>query len=189
MLPGGFARWLPVIAISIATLPAAFVVIRALDTRSRRNGVPPDLARRRSISEVGMVAGTLPWIWMTLTPLPRPRSVRLIPLRDLADQLAGAPVTAFFQVGGNLLLLTAFGFFAATRWRIGVATIAAMAATTSLTVEILQYALALGRVSSVDDVLLNTVGAALAALASRRYWRPAELTPAITPSRSSVDLG
>src|SRR4051812_48802019 len=99
MLPGGIDRWLPVAAVSIAVLPTAFIAIRALDARSRRHGVPPDLALRRSISEVGMVAGTLPWIWMTLTPLPAPRALALIPLRDVADQLAGAPVTAFFQVG------------------------------------------------------------------------------------------
>lgn len=173
MLPGEVLRWLPVVAVSVAVVPAAFVAIRARNTRSLRNGVPPGLARRRSISEVGMVAGTLPWIAMALTPIPGPRGVRLLPLRDLGEQLAGAPVTAFFQVSGNLLLLAAFGCYAAARWRISVSTIAAMAAAGSLTVETLQYVLAQGRVSSVDDVLLNTVGAALAALASRRWWRPA----------------
>jgi glycopeptide antibiotics resistance protein len=37
-------------------------------------------------------------------------------------------------------------------------------------VEVLQYVLDLGRVSSVDDVLVNAVGAVLAALCSRRWW-------------------
>ncbi|MFS8499993.1 MAG: hypothetical protein FWJ70_17540, partial [Micromonosporaceae bacterium] len=41
----------------------------------------------------------------------------------------------------------------------------------SRAVEPLQYALVLGRVSSADDVLLNTAGAALAGLATRRWWR------------------
>ena len=54
------------------------------------------------------------------------------------------------------------------RWRAGVGWVAAVAAAGSVLVETMQYALALGRVSSVDDVLLNTAGAALAALASRR---------------------
>ncbi|MCF4123280.1 VanZ family protein [Antribacter sp. KLBMP9083] len=40
-------------------------------------------------------------------------------------------------------------------------------------VEVLQYALDLGRVSSVDDVLLNTAGALLAAACSYRWWRRA----------------
>lgn len=118
-----------------------------------------------------MVVGTLPWVWMALTPMPGPGAVRLVPLRDLAEQLAGAPVTAFFQVAGNLLLLAAFGFCAAARWRLRVPGIAALAAALSLTLEGLQYALALGRVCSVDDVLLNTTGAALAALIARRCRR------------------
>ncbi|MBB4938212.1 glycopeptide antibiotics resistance protein [Streptosporangium album] len=45
-----------------------------------------------------------------------------------------------------------------------------MPATASLGVELLQYALRLGRVSSVDDVLINTAGAVLAALITRRWW-------------------
>ena len=33
-----------------------------------------------------------------------------------------------------------------------------------------QYVLRLGRYSSVDDVLINTIGAVLAALVTRRWW-------------------
>ena len=49
--------------------------------------------------------------------------------------------------------------------------VAALAAVCSVTVESLQYLLDLGRVASVDDVLLNTGGAVLAALMSHRWWR------------------
>ena len=65
------------------------------------------------------------------------------------------------------------------RWRLGGRTrgvlgvVAAGAAAGSLLVETLQWALGLGRVSSVDDVLLNTLGAVLAALVTRPWWRPA----------------
>jgi hypothetical protein len=48
----------------------------------------------------------------------------------------------------------------------------------SVLVETAQYVLRLDRVSSVDDVLVNAVGAALAALASRPWWR----TPTDVPS-------
>jgi glycopeptide antibiotics resistance protein len=54
-----------------------------------------------------------------------------------------------------------------------LAVVAAGAAAGSLLVETLQWALDLGRVSSVDDVLLNTLGAVLAALVTRPWWRPA----------------
>ena len=85
------------------------------------------------------------------------------------------------QVVGNLPVFAALGFCApqrfaalASMWRI-----LALAAGCSALVEIAQYALHLGRVSSVDDVLLNMAGAGLAALASRRWWRAGSHTPAI----------
>jgi hypothetical protein len=66
----------------------------------------------RSLAEVGIVYGTVPFVWMTMLPGSRAGEVSgrvsLVPLR-----------------------------------------------------------------SSVDDVLLNTAGAGLAALASRRWWRTA----------------
>jgi VanZ family protein len=37
-------------------------------------------------------------------------------------------------------------------------------------VEAAQYAFALGRVSSVDDVLVNAIGAVLGGWASRHWW-------------------
>ena len=48
--------------------------------------------------------------------------------------------------------------------------VALVAAGLSVVVEVLQLALQLGRVSSVDDVLINALGAALASLLSVRWW-------------------
>jgi glycopeptide antibiotics resistance protein len=157
-------RWIPVVVIAVAALPVGLLVVAGL-TRWRA-GRPS--ARRHSVAEVGMVLGTLPWMWMILTPLPAPGELRLVPLADLADQVAGAPVTAFFQIGGNLLVFAAFGFFAPLRWPVSPWLVAAWAAGASLLVEAAQHVLALGRVSSVDDVLLNAAGAGLAALVGRR---------------------
>ncbi|MCW0213573.1 MAG: VanZ family protein [Pseudonocardia sp.] len=47
----------------------------------------------------------------------------------------------------------------------------ALGAACSILVETAQYVLHLDRASSVDDVLVDTAGAGLAALASRRWWR------------------
>jgi glycopeptide antibiotics resistance protein len=52
-----------------------------------------------------------------------------------------------------------------------VSRILALAAVCSTLIETAQYVFQLDRVSSVDDVLLNTAGAGLAALASRHWWR------------------
>jgi hypothetical protein len=165
-VPAGIGHWVAVIVVSVASIPVAAAVVVAL-TRRRRGR--PD-ALRRSVAEVAMVAGTLPWIWMIFTPLPGPpRRLRLVPLWDIANLVTGDPGFAFFQIVGNLLVFAAFGFFAPRRWPIRVATVMAVAAAASITVEIGQYVFGIGRVSSVDDVLLNTLGAGLAAALSRAH--------------------
>lgn len=114
-----------------------------------------------------MVVGTAPWLWMILTPRGSGRSVEAVPLVGLIDQLGGAPAVAVEQIGGNLLVFAAFGACAPLRWPLRVRTVAALAGAASVVVELTQYALSIGRVTSVDDVLLNTAGATSAALGVR----------------------
>jgi hypothetical protein len=167
-VPGGIGPWLPVVAMSVATLPLAYPVYRMRVRRMVLRGVPGSSARRWALADVAMVVGTVPWLWMILTPSSDARELRLVPLVDLVQVLAGGGLTAFFQVGGNLLVFAAFGFFAPWRWRwAGAAVVTSVAASASVVVESLQYALALGRVTSLDDVLLNAAGAGLAALLSQ----------------------
>ena len=118
-----------------------------------------------------MVATTVPWLFMILTPLPEPGLVYLIPFSDLRGQFHHPPAYVVEQIGGNLLVFAGFGFLAPIRWRIGPQWILLAAGLASATVETLQWALHLGRVASVDDVLVNASGALLAALCSRRWWR------------------
>lgn len=155
---------------SLATVPLALLVGAVLTRERRRRGMSRALARRNVIAEVAVVVGTVPWVWIILTPLPGPGEVRLRPLMDLANVLDRGPVFAFFQIVGNLLVFACFGFFAPIRWPLGPVGVTVIAAAMSMTVETLQYALHIGRVASVDDVLLNALGALLAALASRRFW-------------------
>ncbi|MFG6490823.1 VanZ family protein [Microbacterium sp. P03] len=131
-------------------------------------------ALRSAAAEVGLVVGTAPWIWLILTPTGAPSSVRLAPFRDLAGVLEGGD--AVVQLVGNLLVFAAFGFCLPVRFRIAapagvVPAIALMAAASSTVLELLQLGLNLGRVTSVDDVLLNALGAALASLLSYKWWR------------------
>jgi len=126
---------------------------------------------------VGIVYGTVPWVWLTLLPGGRAGEVSgevsLVPLRDLQTILSGEPLTAVVQVVGNLLVFAALGFLAPLRFAAlaSVPRVLVLAAGLSILVETAQYVLRLDRVSSVDDVLLNAAGAGLAALASRRWWR------------------
>lgn len=173
-------EWGHVLPPVLLGLLVAAAAMRLLVRFRSLRGVPRGLAWQRSVAEVGLVVGTLPWFWMILTPKDADRAVSLVPFRDLADQLSGPLSAALVQVGGNLLVLAAFGFFLPIRFRLVAGggraprqvllRVAVLAAAASTTVEVLQYLLDLGRVSSVDDVLVNVAGAVLAAMCSRRWW-------------------
>lgn len=159
----------------------AVPAIMTLSRRRARAGHPAPL--RTALADVGIAVGAAPWIWMILTPSGGPSRVGPVPFGDLAD-LVGAPwETVFVQVGGNLLVFAALGALLPVRSRAmsSTARVAAVAAACSTTVEALQYALDLGRVSSVDDVLLNTAGAAIFSVVTRRWW--ANRNPAGTVPR------
>lgn len=163
-----------VVFITVAALPLAALAVWALARRRSASGTTPAWAWRMSLAEVGIVYGTVPWVWMTMLPGDR-AGVSLVPLRDLFTIAADrGPVELTGQVVGNLLVFAALGFFAPQRFAAlaSLPRILALAAACSVLVETAQYVLRLDRVSSVDDVLLNTAGAGLAALASRRWWRP-----------------
>ncbi|GGP77994.1 VanZ family protein [Streptosporangium pseudovulgare] len=167
-----------VLLMTLVALPPAALAAWALARRRRAAGAAS--AWRTSLAEVGMVYGTVPFVWMTMMPGPGagivPGRVSLVPLRDL---LTMGPV----GIGGNLLVFAALGFFAPMRFAAlaSAPRILALGAGCSVVVETAQYVLWLDRVSSVDDVLVNAAGAALAALASRRWWRTTAEAP---PDRS-----
>ncbi|MER7247545.1 VanZ family protein [Kribbella sp. NPDC000426] len=146
--------------LTVLALPVAALVVPLV-----RRGRPWRIA----VAEVGIVYGTLPWVWMTLIPGSHagvaPRRVSLVPLHDLVT-MPGP------QIVGNLFVFAALGFLAPLRFAAlaSVPRILALAAGCSIAIEVSQYVFQLDRVSSVDDVLLNTAGAGLAALASRRWW-------------------
>ncbi|OKJ67902.1 VanZ family protein [Streptomyces sp. CB02261] len=163
-----------VVLVTLVTLPLAVLVAWALARRRRARGVA--WAWRMSLAEVGMVHGTVPFVWMTMMPGGGagvvPARVSPVPLRDLVTM---GPL----GIGGNLLVLAALGFFAPMRFAAlaSLPRILALGAGCSVLVETAQYVLRLDRVSSVDDVLVNATGAVLAALASRHWWRTTAEAP------------
>jgi hypothetical protein len=184
--------WAPVLVVSLVGLPLAALVAVGLAGWRRGRGLPARTAWWRSGAEVGLVAGTLPWIWLTLSPRPEPpQRTWLVPFSDLANQVtAFSPAELVVQIGGNLLVFAALGFFAPIRYAGlgGILRLFALGAAASAVVETLQHVLDLGRVSSVDDVLLNAIGAALAGLLSRPWWaarsdRPARARPPVPSAR------
>jgi hypothetical protein len=177
-LRGGWHGWFGtfngVVLLTVVSLPlAALALVVLVRWRKAAGSTQP---WRMSLAEVGLVYGTVPWLWITMLPGSHagevPGRVSLIPLRDIVTLLGSGPLMATLQIGGNLLVLAALGFFAPLRFRAlaSVPRILALAAGCSILIETAQYVLQLDRVSSVDDVLLNTAGAGLAALASRHWW-------------------
>ncbi|MGW5667873.1 VanZ family protein [Micromonospora sp. NPDC003776] len=167
-----------VLLMMLVGLPLAALVVWALARSRRAAGVTS--AWRMSVAEVGMVYGTVPLVWLTLMPGPGagsvPGRVSLVPLQDLVTM---GPI----GIGGNLLIFAALGFFAPMRFTAlaSMPRILALGAGCSVLVETAQYVLRLDRVSSVDDVLVNTAGAVLAGLASRPWWRTTAEAPSDQP--------
>nr|WP_081883472.1 VanZ family protein [Glycomyces tenuis] len=172
------------VVVSIALLPLMALLVWAIAAFRIRAGRERRESWRDAIAEVGAVAGTLPWLLLVLTPRDGEGAVQLVPLVDLAELAAADPRTIVEQLVGNLMLFAAAGFFTPIRFRIGPGAVALGAAAGCLAVEAAQYLFGTGRVASVDDVLLNTLGAVLAALASRPWWRNRQIA-APAPVRSS----
>jgi glycopeptide antibiotics resistance protein len=127
-----------------------------------------------ALAEALMVVGTAPWLGPLLVRNPNPlapRLVYLVPFVDLSEQIAKGPRYLAIEVGGNLAVFAALGFFMPIRYRVGLLAVAGVAGAASLSVEVFQYVVDLHRTSSIDDVIINTTGAVLAALVSHRWWR------------------
>ena len=89
-------------------------------------------ALRSSLAEVGMVVGTVPWVWMILTPIPGiARGKNLIPFQDLANQFHVGFAFAAMQIGGNLLVFAALGFLLPMRFRVAAVVRALLSARCS----------------------------------------------------------
>jgi hypothetical protein len=164
-----FGTFTGVAVSAVAVLPVVALAVCALAARRSVTGTAPAWAWRTSLAELGIVYGTVPWVWMIMLPGGRagevPGRVSLVPLWDLLTMSTS-------QVVGNLLVFAALGFFGPLRFAAlaSVPRILTLAASCSALLEVAQYVLQLDRVSSVDDVLLNAAGAGLAAMASRRWW-------------------
>lgn len=183
---GCFDTFNGVVLMTLVALPLAALVAGALAFRRRAAGVTS--AWRMSLAEVGMVHGTVPFLWLTMMPGGEadtaPARVSLVPLRDLVTM---GPL----GIVGNLLVFASLGFFAPMRFAplASLPRILALGAGCSALVETAQYVLRLDRVSSVDDVLVNAVGAVLAGLASRRWWRTAAEAPSDRPRPAPAPAG
>jgi hypothetical protein len=156
---------------SIALVPLGLLTAWLLASVRIGRGVPGRSAWRYSVAEVGAVAGTLPWLFLVLTPRGGDGGLQLVPFADLLELAGADPRTIVEQLVGNLLLFFLAGAFVPLRFRVGLLAVFLGGAAGAALVETAQFAFGTGRVASIDDVLLNALGALLGALASRRWWR------------------
>lgn len=151
---GWFGTYNGVVLLTVLALPVVVLLV---------------VMRPRAWATIGLVYGTVPWIWMTMIPGGGagvvPGRVSLIPFKDLVEM-------GSFQAAGNLCVLGALGFFGPIRFAAvrSLKRVLIVAGCCSASIEILQYVLMLDRVSSIDDFFLNTAGAGLASMLSRRWW-------------------
>lgn len=174
--------------LTFALLPLAFAAAWALAAWRIRNGRPRRDAWLDSLAEVGAVVGSVPLLFLGLTSREGANALQLVPLVDLADLATADPRTIVEQLVGNLFVFAAAGFFLPVRFRIGLGAVAAGAAAAAVTLEVLQYTLLTGRVVSVDDALMNALGAVLAALASRPWWRRSRARAVAEPEPGAAVL-
>ena len=112
-------------------------------------------------------------------------TLHLIPGQDLADVLSQDD--ALRQIAGNLVLLAPLSALVPLRLPAlrSVPRLALAALLISSGIEALQYVLHVDRVTATDDVLLNTIGAALSASLCRSLWR--DLPVSIPHPRMSAE--
>lgn len=167
------AFWGIIPATAIA-LPYAMLCWPLLTVRRRRRaGV--SLARASATAGADVLIVTLGALVLILVTMPvgdsHSSTLDLMPGADLADAYTDGG--SLWQVLGNLFLLLPLAALVPLRVpRLrSVRRIALLALVLSVLVEATQFVLHNGRVTSTDDVLLNTLGAVLGAAATRPVWR------------------
>jgi glycopeptide antibiotics resistance protein len=152
-----FGDLVPLLVVIIAALLVSLPVLSRFSAQRRRNGV------------WALMCGWLVALCaVTLLPAAgqRGRALDLIPLGSVVTMIRSAVdwEVPDAQIGGNTLLFVPLGLLlrALPTQREGSALRALeVGALLGLTIELGQYALAVGRVSSVDDVLLAACGTAI----------------------------
>jgi hypothetical protein len=84
---GVWGEWGHVLRPALLGLVAALAVIRLLVRLRTQGGIPRQRAWRHSVAEVGMIAGTVPWVWMILTPRPGDRVLSLVGRPEVHEEL------------------------------------------------------------------------------------------------------
>jgi glycopeptide antibiotics resistance protein len=168
-----------IVPVTAIALPYALISWPLLvQARRRRNPTAP-IRLVTATSAVDVAICLIGVLVLCLVTMPvgdsHDSTLDLVPFADIAGSFRDDG--SLWQVFGNLLLLFPLGALLPIRIRRlrAVCRIALTALVFSVLVEGTQYLLHDGRVTSTDDVLLNTTGATLGAAAFRRGWRKLDI--------------
>lgn len=136
-----------------------------------------------AIADAALAYSALAIAYLVFSPQPQaPTTVALIPGSDLFWALQADPgdVLPWAELAGNGVLLLPLGALIPlrVRWLDSVLKVMLAGLAVSCAIELIQYLAITGRTSSADDVILNTVGAALGGALSRSPARVAVPAPA-----------
>lgn len=181
----GFSNITGLLIFSVYAFPVLGGVVLLIAGFLLMRGWTWNKALLRALVDTLAVASLIPAVLLTLVmPGGVHTTIELVPLTDM--WATGINATTLYQNAGNVLLFLPFGALLpvafngvfARLWRI-----LAVAAGLAVAIEVLQYLLDVGRVSSTDDVILNTAGAALGCVLTQHWWR----RPAAESHRSPAD--
>ncbi|WP_157446651.1 VanZ family protein [Cellulosimicrobium sp. TH-20] len=101
------------------------------------------------------------------------RALSLVPFGEIGDLLSNSVSASvpLSQIGGNAVLFLPLTLALTARLRLPVARGVLVGIASVVLIEVLQFALGLGRVSSVDDVIVATPGIVLGAVLGRLLGR------------------
>lgn len=160
--------------ITLATLgiPPAVLFCGLLALRRRRSGHRDP--GTTAVCDVLLVFCACCVLYLVGKPIPGQASTAdLAPGTEIAEAVDELPsCDPLWQAAANLLLLLPLGALVplrSARMR-SAGRIAGGAVLLSSTIEVAQYLFLTGRVAATDDVVLNTLGATLGALLTRRWW-------------------
>jgi glycopeptide antibiotics resistance protein len=104
--------------------------------------------------------------WVTLRPSDNPSVTNWVPLLDIVRTLRrSVDARSLSELLGNVVLFVPLGWFLPMLWRClrSYAKVFAVAAACSATIELVQLVFVPGRSTSVDDVILNSIGGLIGA--------------------------
>ncbi|HWD02200.1 MAG TPA: VanZ family protein [Amycolatopsis sp.] len=177
-----------IIPITAIVVPYALLSWPLLTVRRRRREL--SLAHASATAAVDLTAVTVGVLVLCLVTMPvgdsHGSTLDLVPGADLSA--AFSDDGSLWQVIGNVLLLSPLGALIPLRLDKlrSLARVAAAALAASVLVEATQFVIHTGRVTSTDDVLLNTLGATLGAALTRRGWRMFDVVAPQSPIPQQV---